>query len=841
MRGLPFQLLSLAVTIVSPLVYASSSIRNPISAHSAIQNATIHTHNHRITALSAFELSFNIRDDLHVKFSLEPNHDILADDATVAYLAPDGTISRKESIDRLGHKVFKGTAWIQRPSIGQSKWQSVGWARVMVTRDGAVPHFEGAFAVEHDHHHIQSSRNYMRTRHPLDPEAVEAVDGQEYMVVWRDSDILPSAAQLKHQDLRRSVQDDDVPSCQADVLSFNTQPDHPVYLGMSKRDTKSFGSMDFAHLFGKRQIDSTTSGNSGGVNLVSTIGNSAGCPTTRKVALVGVATDCTYTSSFNSTESVRENVISQMNTASALYESTFNISLGLQNLTVSDASCPGTPAQATEWNQACSDSVEIQDRLNYFSAWRGTQADSNALWTLLSTCNTGSAVGLAWLGQACVNTAITANTSTTGNGASTGSGTETVAGANVVVRTAGASEWQIIAHETGHTFGAVHDCTSTTCADANTVNSQQCCPLSSTTCDAGEKYIMNPSTSQGITNFSPCSIGNICSAIGKNSVKTTCLTDNKEITTISGQQCGNGIVEAGEDCDCGGTEGCGDDSCCEPSTCKFKTGAVCDDSNEDCCKGCQLATNGTICRASTGLCDPQETCSGTSAACPADVTAPDGNSCGSGGLECASGQCTSRDQQCKTVMGSYTQGNDTYACDSSGCTISCASPEFGTGVCYGLQQNFLDGTGCGGGGKCANGQCKGASTAGEVKSWIDDHKALVIGICAAVGALLLFAILGCCTRNCRRRRVSRKQTPSPPVPPPGGWQGWNGGGGGGGGRGQRPQMEQQQQQQAAYYQQPQHPSQGWFDQGSNNRGGGGIPPVPPPAYAPRSHASVRYA
>ena len=71
-------------------------------------------------------------------------------------------------------------------------------------------------------------------------------------------------------------------------------------------------------------------------------------------------------------------------------------------------------------------------------------------------------------------------------------------------------------------------------------------------------------------------------------------------------------------------------------------------------------------------------------------------------MQCASGQCTSRDQQCKTVMGSYTQGNDTYACDSSGCAISCASPEFGTGVCYGLQQNFLDGTVCGGGGHCLN-------------------------------------------------------------------------------------------------------------------------------------------
>jgi hypothetical protein len=71
-------------------------------------------------------------------------------------------------------------------------------------------------------------------------------------------------------------------------------------------------------------------------------------------------------------------------------------------------------------------------------------------------------------------------------------------------------------------------------------------------------------------------------------------------------------------------------------------------------------------------------------------------------LTCASGQCTSRDLQCKTLMGSYTQNNDTYACDDLSCQLTCASPEFGPNVCYSMQQNFLDGTACGGGGKCEN-------------------------------------------------------------------------------------------------------------------------------------------
>ena len=694
---IPFQLLSLVATVLVPSTQASSRIRNPIGALSSVQNATIHTNNGRLTALSQFDLTFNIRDDLQVKLSLEPNHNILAEDATVSYLAPDGTISRKENVDRLGHKVFKGSAWVQRPSVGEHEWQRVGWARVFIRKDGRRPFFDGAFAVNHDHHHIQSSQNYLRTKHQLDPEIDELDANEQYMVVWRDSDILADIPR-EHQELRRAIEED-VPTCQANMLEFNLNPAHPVYLGMSRTDPRAWGVMDFSRVF-KRQIDTTTGGNSGGVDLKSTIGSTSGCPTTNKVALVGVATDCTYTGSFDNQQDLRENVISQMNTASGIWEGAFKISLGLANITISEASCPGAPSSTAMWNQACSNNVNIQDRLNYFSAWRGTQPDHNSHWTLLSTCNTGSAVGLAWLGQACINTAMDSNNSFTGNGNS-GAGSETVSGANVVIRTSGTNEWAIIAHETGHTYGAVHDCDSQTCADANYVNAQQCCPLSANTCDADAQYIMNPSTGQGITKFSPCTIGNICSAIGRNSVNTECLSDNKDVVTFTGQQCGNGIVEPGEECDCGGTEGCGDDSCCDGATCKFKDGAVCDDANEDCCSGCQYKSKGSVCRPSTSSCDPQEVCPGDSGDCPADQTKPNGESCGDG-LQCASGQCTSRDQQCKTVMGSYTQGNDTHACDSQGCVISCASPQFGYGVCYGLQQNFLDGTDCGGGGHCQN-------------------------------------------------------------------------------------------------------------------------------------------
>jgi hypothetical protein len=278
---------------------------------------------------------------------------------------------------------------------------------------------------------------------------------------------------------------------------------------------------------------------------------------------------------------------------------------------------------------------------------------------------------------------------------------------------------------------------------------------------------MNPSTADGITDFSPCTVGNICNAIGRNSVKTSCFSNNKGVPLITAAQCGNGIVEAGEDCDCGGVSGCGNDTCCDPTTCKFTAGSVCDDSNEECCTRCQFSTANTTCRPSTGACDPQEVCSGTNGTCPPDVFAPNSQSCG-GSLTCASGQCTSRDYQCQTLMGTYLNGNnDTYACDSQSCTLSCASPQFGPNTCYGLQQNFLDGTPCGGGGQCNNvgllavsmmeanvakGQCVGSTVGKEITGWINTHRGIFIGICVAVGALILVGISRCIYLSWRRRK-----------------------------------------------------------------------------------------
>ncbi|KAF7717981.1 Disintegrin and metalloproteinase domain-containing protein [Penicillium ucsense] len=764
-------------------VHARSQAPEAIRQVKPIENANIRTPNHQIDHLSHFELTFELRrDGQRVKLDLEPNHDILADDATLSYVGADG-LWKSEPIYRHEHKVFRGQALL---GSGQGRWTPAGWARITLRQDGSDPLFEGAFSIDQNKHHVELQSTYLAKKRPIDVD-IEVRD-TDYMIVYRDTDMLKYNDELKKRSL------DDSRGCAAHRLEYNADLTNSIFpYGYDQDQSKGgWGVTPLNSLFGlsKRQNDlGGVSGNTAGVNLKNTVGDTSGCPNTKKVALIGVTTDCGMTSVFKSNSTpeaaAKDWVINIVNTASNLYEQSFNVSIGLRNLTVNHADCPTTSDTATPWNVDCQ-SHNMSWRLNEFSKWRSKNADSNAYWTLMTSCPTGTEVGVAWMGQLCSTDLVEKS----GN---------SVSGANVVVGNQG-STWQIFAHESGHTFGAVHDCDSQTCAQ-NLQEASQCCPLSKSTCNANAQYIMNPYADPKMTTFSPCTIGNICSALGLNSIKSSCLSDNRGVVTYTGSRCGNGIVEPGEECDCGGEEGCGNNSCCDAKTCKFKNNAVCDDHNDSCCTSCQFSSAGTVCRASTGTCDIAETCSGNSSTCPSDKYKDDGTSCGNG-LKCASGQCTSRDYQCRTVMGTLLQTNDTWACSNTAepscqkvCGVNGGVGSWASGTCVNTMQNFLDGTPCDSGGKCYNGQCKGSS----VKGWIDDHKSLVIGVCAGVGGLILLAILFSGINRCRaasaRRRMAKNARPpptmgqypgpmpgyGPPPPPPRGhpqnqWYGYPDGG-----------------------------------------------------------------
>ena len=100
--------------------------------------------------------------------------------------------------------------------------------------------------------------------------------------------------------------------------------------------------------------------------------------------------------------------------------------------------------------------------------------------------------------------------------------------------------------------------------------------------------------------------------------------------------CGDGVIQTGEQCDDGNTNN-GD--CCS-STCQYESSAtVCRASAGVCdvaetCTGASAScptdtflSSSTVCRLSAGQCDIAETCSGSSASCPADVFQPNTVTC----------------------------------------------------------------------------------------------------------------------------------------------------------------------------------------------------------------------
>ncbi len=69
------------------------------------------------------------------------------------------------------------------------------------------------------------------------------------------------------------------------------------------------------------------------------------------------------------------------------------------------------------------------------------------------------------------------------------------------------------------------------------------------------------------------------------------------------------------------------------------------------CPADGLAASGTTCRASAGECDPAETCSGTSAACPSDTKAASGTACTDDGNPCTQDQCDGSAVTCQHPVG----------------------------------------------------------------------------------------------------------------------------------------------------------------------------------------------
>ncbi|KAK4516029.1 carnitine O-acetyltransferase yat1 [Mucor velutinosus] len=670
----------------------------------------------------SFRLTLNAYNQTFYLY-LKPNFELFPPQAVMHYTGDenDQPIQQEKVLVYKGHTVRSpemDNRWMQENAdvlkLGSefdATTTQLGWARILVRHDLMSRHktdqpiIEGAFKVQNDIYHIKATTNYNLVKRSVDITASDS----DVMVIYRDSDT------QQHQGHETS---------QAHACGF----DNLLHRSIAKRGEVSRDA--FTKLTGQ------------------------GCPTTKKINYMGAAADCTYVQYYRSVDNARTQIINNFNIASAVFEETFNISLGLINITIMDRACPQRIDPEMAWNRACDANYSLGNRLSDFSLWRSKMKNDGAgLWHLMTNCATGVEVGLAWLKQLC-NTEAHAQANADGK-------KQFVSGAGISAITR--DEWKVVAHEIGHGFGAIHDCVADNCPC--TGSDCKCCQLNSNQCDSSG-FLMSALSNTSAESFSPCSINTICDAFPSIG---SCLVDPSDNRhhVYRLNVCGNGIKEEGEECDPGGV----DTDCCDAKTCKLKPTAVCEDTNEGCCRQCQIRPKNDLCRPASNPCDIAEYCSGTSAECPVDTSMRDGTSCGPGGLKCASGQCTSRDEQC--LSRGYVL-NITRSCikNNEECKLLCNSPD--SEKCLIFSGNFIDGTPCGFGGRCFAGECHNGDAIGSSMLYLSDHKgvAIPVGIIVFLVVCALGFVLfwfGCwrCTgyREKRNRRRSRKSTSTNSISP----------------------------------------------------------------------------
>lgn len=290
----------------------------------------------------------------------------------------------------------------------------------------------------------------------------------------------------------------------------------------------------------------------------------------------------------------------------------------------------------------------------------------------------------------------------------------------------GPSEFHVVAHEIGHNFGASHDCGSNCdCGD----DCFECCSCFEETnkCDCNSKYLMNPTSSTDTTSFSPCTRNEIC----KRLESAECLKLPGSQAPFTGSFCGNGVKEIGEECDCGTEEECKGNPCCT-TNCKLKAEAQCNDGNGSCCKNCKIvAKNSLVCRPAESICDKEEFCDGQSIDCPKDVYNQDGTSCGDD-LYCIFGQCTNRNEQCKSVAAKLLSDGECAGSDAESCVMMCNTQR----GCLKMPNYYLDGT------KCRDGKCQSGYCIVTIQALMVEYKWIIL-IGGSVSLLLLILLCLC--------------------------------------------------------------------------------------------------
>nr|XP_057917011.1 disintegrin and metalloproteinase domain-containing protein 9 isoform X2 [Doryrhamphus excisus] len=321
-------------------------------------------------------------------------------------------------------------------------------------------------------------------------------------------------------------------------------------------------------------------------------------PQTRYVELVLVVDNLRYQFRQQNETAIREEMVEMANLLDGYYKQ-LNIRIALVGLEIFRDANP-FPVEGS-----------AGDVLRSFVRWRRSELwprkrhDMAQLLVGRPGSFPGNVLGMAFVGSVC---------STTSAGGITVFGNNRLLFASTVV-----------AHEMGHNLGMNHD---------------------NTRCDCdGQPCIMAASAS-GSTSFSRCSANDFEALVL--SGRGACLTNQPSLTdVVDNAECGNGMLEEGEECDCGTPEECRND-CCNAATCQLSPGSAC--AQGECCNNCQLRVSGTPCREVVNSCDLPEFCNGTSAFCPDDYYMMDGLPCENNAAYCYEGRCQTYDSQCKRLF-----------------------------------------------------------------------------------------------------------------------------------------------------------------------------------------------
>lgn len=194
----------------------------------------------------------------------------------------------------------------------------------------------------------------------------------------------------------------------------------------------------------------------------------------------------------------------------------------------------------------------------------------------------------------------------------------------------------VLAHELGHGLNMDHD-------------KYDCpCPLGQLECTMAQGITVNKLYKP---TFSDCSMDTFKSWVNSPNGIALRKPVAPSAAQVQGARCGNGVIDEGEQCDCG--QGCLPAGCCNCCKgCMLVDRAQC--ASGKCCDSsrCKFHDSKTLCRKSRdSFCDEDDYCSGDSAECT-NSHKPDWVDCTDSANEdgyCAGGFCNTVNVQCRFV------------------------------------------------------------------------------------------------------------------------------------------------------------------------------------------------